>query len=65
VIEESKPTAEETSLAAAAAEAANQTTDQAAAQKSRFRDVREFKDKIGPGGDLSGVPPGMGGSMGA
>ena len=65
VIEEPKPTAEETSLAAAAAEAANQTTDQAAAQKSRFRDVREFKDKIGPGGDLSGVPPGMGGSIGA
>ena len=30
--------------------------------KSRFVDVREYKDKIGPGGDLSGVPPGMGGS---
>jgi plastocyanin len=33
--------------------------------KSRFVDVRQFKDKIGPGGDLSGVPPGMGGSIGA
>lgn len=30
--------------------------------KSRFTDVRQYKDKIGPGGDLSGVPPGMGGS---
>jgi hypothetical protein len=29
--------------------------------KSRFVDVREYKDKIGPGGDLSGVPPGMSG----
>lgn len=33
--------------------------------KSRFVDVHEYKDKIGPGGDLSGVPPGMGGSIGA
>ena len=31
---------------------------------SRFVDVRQYKDKIGPGGDLSGVPPGMGGSGG-
>jgi plastocyanin len=30
--------------------------------KSRFVDVHEYADKIGPGGDLSGVPPGMGGS---
>lgn len=37
----------------------DQTTQQ---EKSRFVDVRQFKDKIGPGGDLSGVPPGMGGS---
>jgi len=29
-------------------------------EKSRFVDVREYKDKIGPGGDLSGIPPGMG-----
>jgi hypothetical protein len=27
----------------------------------KFVDVREYKDKIGPGGDLSGVPPGMSG----
>jgi len=38
------------------------TTSQTTTQKSRFVDVREYKDKIGPGGDLSGVPPGMGGS---
>jgi len=30
--------------------------------KSRFVDVRQYKDKIGPGGDLSGIPPGMGGA---
>jgi len=30
--------------------------------KSRFVDVHQYKDKIGPGGDLSGIPPGMGGS---
>lgn len=30
--------------------------------QSRFVDVRKYKDQIGPGGDLSGVPPGMGGS---
>jgi len=36
----------------------SETTD----SKSRFVDVHQYKDKIGPGGDLSGVPPGMGGS---
>lgn len=30
-------------------------------KSTRFVDVHEYKDKIGPGGDLSGVPPGMGG----
>jgi len=28
--------------------------------EKRFVDVHEYKDKIGPGGDLSGIPPGMG-----
>jgi hypothetical protein len=32
-------------------------------KKKYFTDVKEFADKIGPGGDLSGVPPGMGGSL--
>ena len=64
VIEEPKTAASESNVTEAA-EAANQTSDQAAAKKSRFVDVRQYKDKIGPGGDLSGVPPGMGGSMGA
>jgi plastocyanin len=32
--------------------------------KSRFVDVHEYADKQGVGGDLSGVPPGMGGSGG-
>lgn len=41
-----------------------QTTQQPVqlGNKSRYVDVRMYKDKIGPGGDLSGVPPGMGGS---
>jgi hypothetical protein len=48
-------------------EATTTTTDQTATTaqpKSRFTDVRQFADKLGPGGDLSGVPPGMGGSGG-
>ena len=48
-----------------ASAAVNTTSTDAAGQaqdpKSRFVDVRTYKDKIGPGGDLSGVPPGMGG----
>jgi hypothetical protein len=58
---------EEPKLAAAAPSgtASNQTETQPSKPKSRFVDVREYKDKIGPGGDLSGVPPGMGGSIGA
>ena len=31
---------------------------------THYVDVHEYADKIGPGGDLSGVPPGMGGSGG-
>jgi len=59
-IEEPKPAA-----AAPSDTASNQTETETSKPKSRFVDVREYKDKIGPGGDLSGVPPGMGGSMGA
>lgn len=29
--------------------------------KTKYVDVHEYAEKIGPGGDLSGVPPGMGG----
>jgi len=36
-------------------------TEVAEKPKSRFVDVREYKDKIGSGGDLSGIPPGMSG----
>jgi len=54
-----KTTAAQNSNSAATEE---NTTSQTTTQKSRFVDVREYKDKIGPGGDLSGVPPGMGGS---
>lgn len=40
---------------------ANEAATAPAETKSRFVDVREYKDKIGPGGDLSGIPPGMSG----
>jgi hypothetical protein len=73
VIEETKPA----KPAQAPAETANttvsattptdgQTTQQPVqvGKKSYYTDVHEYADKIGPGGDLSGVPPGMGGSLG-
>lgn len=46
-------------------EATTTTSDQTASSaqpKSRFVDVHQYADKQGVGGDLSGVPPGMGGS---
>jgi hypothetical protein len=45
-------------------EATTTTSDQTAQPKSRFVDVHQYADKQGVGGDLSGVPPGMGGSGG-
>lgn len=54
-----KTTSQNTNSAASETNTISQTNT---TQKSRFVDVREYKDKIGPGGDLSGVPPGMGGS---
>jgi hypothetical protein len=45
------------------AQAANQTSAQQAVTvggRTKPVDVHEYADKIGPGGDLSGVPPGMG-----
>jgi hypothetical protein len=45
---------------AASNASAEQTTPEV--KSKRFTDVHEYADKIGPGGDLSGVPPGMGGS---
>jgi len=50
--------AEVTSAAQPAAAAVNTTA--ANKTEKRFVDVHEYKDKIGPGGDLSGIPPGMG-----
>ena len=49
-------------VAPAAVVANATTTDDNAEEeeKSRFVDVRSYADKIGPGGDLSGIPPGMG-----
>ena len=45
-------------------EATTTTSNQTAQPKSRFVNVEEYADKQGVGGDLSGVPPGMGGSGG-
>ena len=61
-------TIEEPKVEAPAPEQINTTpaveTAEVQTTKSRFVDVRQYADKIGPGGDLSGVPPGMGGSGG-
>ena len=63
IIEEPKteiPAVAQANTVAAETTAENQTIEQTD-QKSRFVDVRKYADKIGPGGDLSGIPPGMGG----
>jgi len=63
VIEEPKAEAPSTAVAetpaASTSEAENENTTKPA---SRFVDIHQYVDKIGPGGDMSGVPPGMGGS---
>jgi septal ring-binding cell division protein DamX len=61
IIEEPKV---ETPAAVEDTTATNTTAEQTAEPAkpaSRFIDVRQYKDKIGPGGDLSGIPPGMSG----
>jgi hypothetical protein len=63
VIEE--PKAETPSTAVAETPAANTPeteSENTTKPASRFVDIHQYVDKIGPGGDLSGVPPGMGGS---
>ncbi len=65
-IEEPIAAASAPEVASTTDNAAATTDDTAAAEKpaSRFYDVHEYADKLGPGGDLSGVPPGMGGGGG-
>lgn len=53
--------ADTTSAAEPAVDASDESETEPKEEKKRFVDVREYRDKIGPGGDLSGVPPGMGG----
>jgi len=65
VIEEPKvetPAPAVVDTTAASNASAKQTTPEV--KPKRFTDVHEYADKIGPGGDLSGVPPGMGGGGG-
>ena len=64
-IEEPKAATPAPAVVDATADAATTPNETEAAEKpkSRFVDVREYADKMGPGGDLSGVPPGMGGSL--
>lgn len=59
VIEQPKT---ETTSAAAVNNNATTDTSSTKTTTSRFIDVHQYQDKIGPGGDLSGIPPGMGGS---
>jgi len=59
IIEE--PKVETPAPAVVESTAASNTSAQTAKPASRFVDVRQYKDKIGPGGDLSGIPPGMSG----
>ena len=59
IIEE--PKVETPAPAVVESTAATNASAETAKPASRFVDVREWADKIGPGGDLSGVPPGMGG----
>ena len=47
--------------APAVVNASEEQTAEPAKPASRFVDVRQYADKIGPGGDLSGIPPGMSG----
>jgi hypothetical protein len=63
VIEEINPA---TSVPAAVNTTATNVTGQTidASKKSRFTDVHEYAEKMGVGGDLSGVPIGMGGAGG-
>ena len=60
VIEEAKePAATAAVNTTSSTESASSTQE---TTKKYYTDVHEYADKIGPGGDLSGVPPGMGGS---
>jgi hypothetical protein len=62
-IEEPKAAAQAPAVVDSTADAATASsgTETAEKPKTKYVDVREFKDKIGPGGDLSGIPPGMSG----
>ena len=62
-IEEPIAAAEAPAAVDTSADAATAPSETAPAEKpkSRFVDVREYADKMGPGGDLSGIPPGMSG----
>jgi len=65
VIEEPKaetPAPAVTNTTTDASQTTTESTTETQQTASRFVDVRQYKDKIGPGGDLSGIPPGMGGS---
>lgn len=63
VIEEPKAEAPPTAVTETpAANTPEAKSENATKPASRFVDIHQYVDKIGPGGDLSGVPPGMGGS---
>ncbi len=61
IIEEPKVETPEPAVVDSASNASAEQTAEPEKPASRFVDVRQYKDKIGPGGDLSGIPPGMSG----
>jgi hypothetical protein len=64
-------TIEEPKVETPSSEAVNTTATNTSEEKkeetakpaSKYVDIHQYVDKIGPGGDLSGIPPGMGGSL--
>jgi hypothetical protein len=60
----SDESSDQTSSSSQASTGESSTPSSSSSKKTKYVDVHEWKDKIGPGGDLSMVPPGMGGAAG-
>jgi hypothetical protein len=61
--QESQPAVSSTTTSAAAANQTSTSQPVTAGGRKKPVDVHEYALKMGPGGDLSGVPPGMGGLL--
>ena len=60
----SDESSDQTSSSSQDSNSESSTSSSSSSKKTKYVDVHEWKDKIGPGGDLSMVPPGMGGAAG-